>query len=80
MRIMQRYCIISKSIPKLIFIVSVGRVINPEPKSPTRLHPWMVFISRFETDLDKFAETAARRITPDVVSQCTGAVINQGYC
>ena len=71
---------ISHSISKLIFIISAGRIINPEPTSSTRLYPWMVFISRFETDLDKFAETAARRITPDVVSQCTGAVINQGYC
>ena len=68
------------SISMLIFIISAGRVINPEPKSSTRPYPWMVFISRFETDVDKFSETAARKFTPDVVSQCTGAVIMQGYC
>ena len=71
---------ISIAISMLIFIIPAGRVINPEPKSSTRPYPWMVFISRFETDVDKFAETAARRIIPDVVSQCTGAIINQGYC
>ena len=64
----------------LIFNILAARIINPEPKSSTSPYPWMVFISRFETDVDKFADTAARAILPDVVSQCTGAVIKQGYC